>query len=74
MDVKRKSTYTLKVSSDEMAALLQLVYAAKDFTHGVCRGEARIDDLAEAIKNVDPFVLDHVYDVLGNFGVELGVD
>ena len=30
--------------------------------------------LAQAIEDIDPLVLDHVHDVLGDFGLELGID
>lgn len=79
MHVKRKSTYTLKVSSAELAVLLQLTYAAKDFTHALSREHAVANRLAQgalaqAIEDIDPLVLDHVHDVLGDFGLELGID
>lgn len=73
MDVKRKSTYTLKLKEKEMRVIAQLVFAAMDYSYMVGRDSNPEKDLAEALDRVDSYVLDHIKDWLDCHRDELGL-
>ena len=81
MDVKRTSTYTLEVSSAEMATLVLFAHAAEQLCKATVSGGQvqqymgdSADPVVEQLQDLDSHVVGRVQQVLFDYGLELGID